>query len=144
LLSLLKKGKGITYERAVILSWIAKHGTCPVTREPISSELLIPNRALKDAIENWRERKLQTAAAEERASADLNRAVAKLKHCEVELRTLSENQKREHQDKSAQLLKKDVEIAQMKAMKQPEKEAQKSKVSPLPVRAVEQCEKEKA
>lgn len=44
---------GHTYERSAISAWLEKSTDSPITREPISKHLLIPNRALKGAIEEW-------------------------------------------------------------------------------------------
>lgn len=37
---------GITYEESAIRQWLQFHNTSPVTREPLSTFDLIPNRAL--------------------------------------------------------------------------------------------------
>lgn len=39
-----------TYERTAIEEWIEEHGTCPMTRKPLSKDMLIPNNRLKEAI----------------------------------------------------------------------------------------------
>lgn len=44
---------GITYEDIAIRQWLVSHTTSPVTREPLSAFELIPNRALKFAIEEY-------------------------------------------------------------------------------------------
>ena len=44
---------GITYEKEAIIMWITHNNTSPVTRNPMSIASLTPNRALKDAIENY-------------------------------------------------------------------------------------------
>ena len=49
--------EGNTYEHEAILKWLERHSTSPITRNPLSVIELVPNRALKEAIE--------TAAAEE-------------------------------------------------------------------------------
>lgn len=41
---------GHTFEKVNIVAWIAKNSTCPTCRTVISSDQLIPNRALADAI----------------------------------------------------------------------------------------------
>lgn len=38
---------GYCYERTAITAWLRSHGTSPVTKQPMSLECLIPNRALK-------------------------------------------------------------------------------------------------
>jgi len=48
---------GHTYEKATILEWIEKNGTSPITREPISKNVLIVNRVLKGQIEQYIENK---------------------------------------------------------------------------------------
>lgn len=44
---------GDTYERSAIMLWINEHGTSPMTREPLSSSDLMPNRAIRDAIDDY-------------------------------------------------------------------------------------------
>ncbi|KAK7255866.1 hypothetical protein RIF29_29291 [Crotalaria pallida] len=45
---------GQTYERACIKKWLeAGHGTCPKTRQVLSSSFLIPNHGLYSLISNW-------------------------------------------------------------------------------------------
>eukprot|EP01126_Amoeba_proteus_P054190 TRINITY_DN6652_c0_g1_i11.p1 TRINITY_DN6652_c0_g1~~TRINITY_DN6652_c0_g1_i11.p1 ORF type:complete len:632 (-),score=135.07 TRINITY_DN6652_c0_g1_i11:348-2243(-) len=48
---------GHTYERQDVFDWISKKGTSPITREKISPNVLIINRALKAQIEQWRKSK---------------------------------------------------------------------------------------
>lgn len=43
----------ITYEKSAIETWLATHTTSPVTRQPLYAYDLIPNRALKSAIEEF-------------------------------------------------------------------------------------------
>lgn len=45
---------GHTYERSAISKWLKKHNTSPVTNKPLKSVNLIPNRALKKVIEEWK------------------------------------------------------------------------------------------
>ena len=45
---------GNTYERAAIVEWLKKSQTSPITRQPLASSQLVPNRALKDAIDAYR------------------------------------------------------------------------------------------
>lgn len=54
---------GHTYERAALMSWIERNPTSPMTREPIG-QMVIPNRGIKAAIEEYKERQ-----AAERAQA---------------------------------------------------------------------------
>jgi ribosomal protein S25 len=44
---------GHTYERKNITEWVEKHGTSPITREPLSKDIIIPNRVLKSQIEQY-------------------------------------------------------------------------------------------
>ncbi len=44
---------GNTYEKEAIFKWIAEHGNSPITRNPMSTNDLRPNRALKDAIDEY-------------------------------------------------------------------------------------------
>lgn len=47
---------GVTYERAEIAAWFAQgKDTCPCTGVRVSSQQLVPNRALKAAIDRWKE-----------------------------------------------------------------------------------------
>ncbi len=46
--------EGNTFDRRSIEAWLAKHQTSPVTRSPLTVERLAPNRALKEAIEQWK------------------------------------------------------------------------------------------
>lgn len=45
---------GISFERTAILAWLSGHTTCPSSRDPLRADQLIPNRALKESIENWK------------------------------------------------------------------------------------------
>tara|TARA_R110002050_G_scaffold53365_3_gene121419 strand:+ start:36 stop:1868 length:1833 start_codon:yes stop_codon:yes gene_type:complete len=49
-------GDGFTYERSSIETWFEKNETSPMTGAPITSQSLIPNRALKAAIERYLEK----------------------------------------------------------------------------------------
>ncbi|ERN08695.1 U-box domain-containing protein 26 [Amborella trichopoda] len=45
---------GQTYDRASIESWVATgHATCPVTRQPLQDQTLIPNHTLRRLIQEW-------------------------------------------------------------------------------------------
>lgn len=46
---------GRSFERRAILEWMSKHGTCPLTRQPMVPSSLAPNRALEARIRFWRE-----------------------------------------------------------------------------------------
>jgi len=50
---------GNTYERTAIVEWIDKHGDSPISREPLNKEILIINRALKNQIEQYKEKKVK-------------------------------------------------------------------------------------
>ncbi|KAL6047667.1 VWFA domain-containing protein, partial [Balamuthia mandrillaris] len=43
--------EGNSYERTAIEAWLRKNSTSPITRAPLSSKDLVPNRALRDAIQ---------------------------------------------------------------------------------------------
>lgn len=45
--------EGFCFERKAILEWVLANGTCPLTRQPLSSTQLVPNHALKNRIQNW-------------------------------------------------------------------------------------------
>ncbi|CAN0163568.1 unnamed protein product [Phaeothamnion confervicola] len=45
---------GHTYERCAIEQWLAEHRTSPMSNEPLASGGVVPNRALRSAIEVWR------------------------------------------------------------------------------------------
>lgn len=48
---------GHTFERKNITDWVSGKKTCPITRESINSDdLIIPNRALKNEIDAWKEK----------------------------------------------------------------------------------------
>lgn len=46
--------EGNTFERAAIERWLRTNPTSPITRRPLSSSDLAPNRSLRDAIEAWK------------------------------------------------------------------------------------------
>ncbi len=45
---------GNSYERSAIANWMQNSMTSPISRMPIASATLVPNRALKASIEAWR------------------------------------------------------------------------------------------
>ena len=45
---------GRTYEREAIRKWVQDRGTDPITRQQCTVNDLVPNRALKDAIDEWK------------------------------------------------------------------------------------------
>lgn len=44
---------GNTYERSAVTEWLLNHRTSPVSRQPLSAKLLIPNNALRDTIHEF-------------------------------------------------------------------------------------------
>lgn len=44
---------GHTYERTIIIQWLATNPTSPTTRQPMSPLRIRPNYALKAAIDQW-------------------------------------------------------------------------------------------
>lgn len=55
--SLIFEEDGHTYERESISEWLSKNGTSPISREKISKDVLIVNRALKTQIEEFKKQK---------------------------------------------------------------------------------------
>lgn len=53
---MLAEGEGHSYERKAIEEWLVNHNTDPMTRKVLSSKQLIPNIALKNAIEKYQEK----------------------------------------------------------------------------------------
>lgn len=51
--------EGNTYDRRSIEAWLVKNATSPVTRSPLTQAQLAPNRALKEAIEQWQQQMQQ-------------------------------------------------------------------------------------
>ena len=49
--------EGNSYERSVIETWLRVSGTSPITRGPLTPAMLCPNKALKNAIENYKNRR---------------------------------------------------------------------------------------
>jgi tRNA A-37 threonylcarbamoyl transferase component Bud32 len=45
---------GYTYEQSAIERWIEEHGTSPMTRDPMTIAGLRPNRAIRDAVQEFR------------------------------------------------------------------------------------------
>ena len=54
--------EGNSFERLAIVEWVSEHGTSPITRSPLALDDLIPNRALKDAIEDFNNRNISSVA----------------------------------------------------------------------------------
>ena len=44
---------GNSYERAAIEAWVVARGTSPITRNPLSIRDLVPNRALRQTIDDY-------------------------------------------------------------------------------------------
>ncbi len=44
---------GNSYEKEAIFNWVNIHHTSPITRNPLTIDSLVPNRALKDLIDNY-------------------------------------------------------------------------------------------
>ncbi len=44
---------GNSYEKEAIFNWVNTHHTSPITRNPLTIDSLVPNRALKDLIDNY-------------------------------------------------------------------------------------------
>lgn len=42
--------EGNTYERKALLQWLSHYGVSPVSRQPLNSNLVVPNFALRDTI----------------------------------------------------------------------------------------------
>ncbi|XP_073129898.1 U-box domain-containing protein 44-like [Henckelia pumila] len=47
---------GYTFERSSIEKWLADKPTCPLTSTPLDSSMLRPNKTLRIAIEEWKDR----------------------------------------------------------------------------------------
>ena len=45
---------GHDFERATILDWLDQNDTCPITRQPLSPSMLIPNTSLRLRIRAWK------------------------------------------------------------------------------------------
>ena len=50
---------GHAFEKSAIEAQIEKYGRCPVTNLPLSKKDIIPNFTLKNAIEEYRQKKLE-------------------------------------------------------------------------------------
>ena len=77
---------GNTWERSAIAEWITRRGLSPITRNSLSVDELVPNRALKDAID--RERNSLAAARSSSATAvlDINSEDPSVQFPELQLR----------------------------------------------------------
>ena len=45
--------EGNTYDKSAIIKWLENHSTSPITRKSLTKEDLVPNRALKNLIEQF-------------------------------------------------------------------------------------------
>ena len=45
--------EGNTYERSALLKWIQEYRTSPISRQPLSETMLVPNNALRDTIHEF-------------------------------------------------------------------------------------------
>ena len=55
---------GYSYERSAILRWFENHSTSPMTNVELNSTTVVPNYALRSAIEAWQKTVSNAAAAE--------------------------------------------------------------------------------
>ena len=69
--------EGNTYEKSAIMAWLKQNSTSPLTRKPLTADMLIPNRALRDLIE-------QQQQHPRRPSGHTNEIVSSLSHQESE------------------------------------------------------------
>jgi len=46
---------GHMYERSAILEWLVTSGTCPLTRQPMSTSQLVTDELMKEKADKWRE-----------------------------------------------------------------------------------------
>jgi len=46
--------QGYTFERSAILKWLETRNTCPLCRDPLTAQELVPNKSLRETIENYR------------------------------------------------------------------------------------------
>ncbi|EKX52054.1 hypothetical protein GUITHDRAFT_65299, partial [Guillardia theta CCMP2712] len=46
---------GLTYDRPHIEAWLQDHDTSPLTNARLASRTLVPNIALRNAIEEWQQ-----------------------------------------------------------------------------------------
>ena len=60
--------EGNTYERAALLEWLQKEHTSPISRQPLSEQMLNPNNALRDSIHEFMGDKWVKERAVEHAS----------------------------------------------------------------------------
>jgi hypothetical protein len=74
---------GHTFERNYIETWLQSHHTCPISRNRVTIEDLIPNRVVKQAIDILKQRGRaqdgSVAVADEKESAIILRAATQLR-----------------------------------------------------------------
>jgi hypothetical protein len=61
---------GHTYEKAVIEKWLEKSPTSPMTRQQLSSAMLIPNFALKQLIDQWKDEQRRKSKGKAKVAND--------------------------------------------------------------------------
>ena len=83
---------GHTFEKEQIETWLLRNHTCPISRQPLTREDLIPNRIVKRAIEilNLRGRSLE-GRIEERGADEKERAILLLAMEELRPKTFARN-----------------------------------------------------
>lgn len=73
---------GQTFERAQIEEWLVLRNSCPLSHVVLESKNLRPNFALRDAIEEWRERvgwdQMAPAAPSQEVSGTIERKLRNL------------------------------------------------------------------
>ena len=62
---------GLNYDREAILSWLATHGTCPLTRQPMTPRNLVSNHPLKNKIVVWKREHLGADSRTKSADKEL-------------------------------------------------------------------------
>jgi hypothetical protein len=53
---------GQTYDRKSIMQWLSSSNTSPITRQPLYSNQIYPNFALKSAMQRWQDEKKRAQA----------------------------------------------------------------------------------
>lgn len=61
---------GHTYEKAVLEKWLEKSPTSPMTRQQLSSAMLIPNFALKQLIDQWKDEQRRKSKGKAKVAND--------------------------------------------------------------------------
>mmetsp|Transcript_36242 Transcript_36242/g.102121 ORF Transcript_36242/g.102121 Transcript_36242/m.102121 type:complete len:95 (+) Transcript_36242:3-287(+) len=72
-------GDGHTYERRAIIRWLEHHDTSPTTNLQLHTTTLLPNIALRKAIQDFRA--LQSGEAQEASEGAKRPASALAPHC---------------------------------------------------------------